>query len=312
MKIQINLATRPYIEWGPIFLRLRLVMAALGVLVVGLGIWAHVLSLRVQRATAQIDQVHAATVKVQQEKLSSEARMKQPVNAEVLDRAHFLNAVFLRKSFSWTAVMMDLETVLPTGVQVTAIEPQITQEGDVIIRLRVSGDRDRAVQLVRNLERSKRFLHPRLSGEATQAKQAGQQNAQPQLGPAGVEFDILANYNPLPPNETYKFDKPDTEPAPASAVPVAAPVPMRTPGVQRPVVLAPRVPTPAPRPAAPVRPLPQQPQPSGNPMQQRGMPPNGQARPFGSRPPSPPPQGGPGMSSPPPQGDQSQEGGPEQ
>ncbi len=27
----------------------------------------------------------------------------------------FLNAVFARKSFSWTAVMMDLERVLPAG-----------------------------------------------------------------------------------------------------------------------------------------------------------------------------------------------------
>ena len=49
-----------------------------------------------------------------------------------------MNALFLRKSFSWTAVMMDLETVLPSGVQVTSIEPQIASSGDVVIRLRVS------------------------------------------------------------------------------------------------------------------------------------------------------------------------------
>jgi len=80
----------------------------------------------------------------------------------------------------------------------------------VMIRLRVSGDRDRAVQLVRNLERSKRFLAPRLTGEATQAKEAGTQgnnfNAN-SLAPAGVEFEILANYNPLPPGESYSSQK---------------------------------------------------------------------------------------------------------
>ena len=110
--------------------------------------------------------------------------------------------------------MMDLENVLPTGVQVTSIEPQPTQTGDVIIRLRVSGERDRAVQLVRNLEHSRRFLQPRLSGEASQAKEANAQRPgqysqfrQPQMNgpaaPAGVEFDILANYNPLPEGESY-------------------------------------------------------------------------------------------------------------
>src|ERR1700685_242771 len=115
--------------------------------------------------------------------------MRQPQNAAVLTRAHFLNALFLSKSFSWTAVMMDLETVLPGGVQVTAIEPQISADWDVVIRLRVSGERDRPVQLVRNLERSRRFLGPRLTGEATQAKEGTQGRPAINGAPTGVEFE---------------------------------------------------------------------------------------------------------------------------
>jgi type IV pilus assembly protein PilN len=94
--------------------------------------------------------------------------------------------------------MMDLENVLPAGVQVTAIEPQITKEGDVNIRLRVTGDRDRAVELVENLERSKRFLAPRLTSESLQANQGTGAAAQLQTIPGAVEFDILSGYNPLP------------------------------------------------------------------------------------------------------------------
>ena len=136
--------------------------------------------------------------------------MRQPANAAVLQQSQFLNNLFQRKAFSWTAVMMDLEQVLPSGVQVTAIEPQVAANGDVVIRLRVSGPRDRAVQLVRNLEHSRRFLQPRLSGEATQARETGTQRpgtpASPVAAPGapeGVQFDILANYNPLPPGESY-------------------------------------------------------------------------------------------------------------
>jgi type IV pilus assembly protein PilN len=104
-------------------------------------------------------------------------------------------------------------------VQVTSIEPQISADGNVIIHLRVSGERDRAVQLVRNLERSKRFLSPRLTGEAAQAKEAGTQGNNPafnnsnnlnngnSLAPPGVEFEILADYNPLPEGETYATAK---------------------------------------------------------------------------------------------------------
>ena len=211
MRISINLATHPFVELRPVFLRLRLLMVLLAAVAIALGVWSHLLQQRLDHATAQMDALRNQTIAAQQERLHNEARMRQPVNAAVLDRAHFLNALFLQKSFSWTAVMMDLENVLPTGVQVTSIEPQATPTGDVIIRLRVSGERDRAVQLVRNLEHSRRFLQPRLSGEASQAKETNTQRPgafrQPQMnvpaGPPGVEFDILANYNPLPEGESY-------------------------------------------------------------------------------------------------------------
>ncbi len=210
MRITVNLATRPFIELRPIFLRLRIFMAVLGVVALVALVASHVVQKKLDVAKAQINAVHAKVVAAQDEKRKNEQRMREPQNAAVLARAHFLNALFLRKSFSWTAVMMDLETVLPAGVQVTSIEPEPTSDGDVMIRLRVSGDRDRAVQLVRNLERSKRFLAPRLTGEATQAKESGAQNnnfAANNLATPGVEFEILANYNPLPPGESYANQK---------------------------------------------------------------------------------------------------------
>jgi type IV pilus assembly protein PilN len=220
MRISVNLATRPFVELRPFFLRLRVIMGALAVVAVALMVSSHLLQTRLDAAQAQMDQLKARTNAAQQEKASNERRMRQPANAAVLDRAHFLNALFLRKSFSWTAVMMDLETVLPTGVQVTSIEPQIAASGDVVIRMRVSGDRDRAVQLVRNLERSRRFLAPRLMGEAVQAKESGAGNnsaAAASVAPAGVEFEILANYNPLPEGEAYAKGKAPAESAPKSA-----------------------------------------------------------------------------------------------
>jgi type IV pilus assembly protein PilN len=148
-----------------------------------------------------MDSLKAKTQQFQQERQVNEARMHQPQNMAVLERSQFLNDLFERKSFSWTAVMMDLERVLPVGVQVTSIEPVITKEGDVNIRLRVSGDRDRAVQLVRNLETSQRFVAPRLVSEAAQKQQSNRSPMQMQMQmqmPGVVEFDILSGYNPLP------------------------------------------------------------------------------------------------------------------
>jgi type IV pilus assembly protein PilN len=210
MRITLNLATRPFVELRPLFARLRLAMAALAVFAVLLGIGLHVINAKASDAQARMDALKAKTVAFEQERHSNEARMRQPQNMSVLERSQFLNELFARKSFSWTAVMMDLEKVLPGGVQVTSIDPQITKEGEVLIRMRVSGDRDRAVQLVRNLETSRRFLAPRLSNEASQAQEAGGSGlaggprgvpttvAEQNVAPGGVEFDILSGYNPLP------------------------------------------------------------------------------------------------------------------
>jgi type IV pilus assembly protein PilN len=239
MRVQVNLATRPFVELRPFFLRLRLVMAALAVAGLAIAIGAHILSARAAKQQLELDRLRNLTIAAQNSKLHTEQRMRDPANARVLDRAHFLNARFLAKSFSWTAVMMDLENVLPNGVQVTTIEPQVSPDGNVIIRLRVAGERANAVQLVRNLERSRRFLHPRLTGEASQLKEgntasgiAPRPNPAVPAGPPGVEFDILADYNPLPPGESYPVHHERAAAPAATGQPQVIPIPpaLRVPG----------------------------------------------------------------------------------
>jgi len=197
MRISVNLATRPFVELRPLYARLRLAAIALAMLAVVLGFALHSLSAKKRVAEARMNSLKAKTMAFQQTRQRNEARMRQPQNMAVLERSQFLNELFARKSFSWTAVMMDLERVLPAGVQVTSIEPATTKSGEVNIRLRVSGERDRAVELVRNLEKSQRFIAPRLAGESAQAQEGRGQGVAP-LVPGAVEFEIYSGYNPLP------------------------------------------------------------------------------------------------------------------
>lgn len=212
MRVSVNLASRPFVELRPLFAKLRLAIGLLTLVSVGLMFWLHALNERTRIASIEMNQLKAQTAEYNAERARNEARMMQPQNKAVLDRSIFLNELFARKSFSWTATMMDLERVLPYGVQVTSIDPVITKEGDVQIRLRVSGDRDRTIQLVRNLEHSQRFIEPRLAAESQQkdkekgatGQTTGQVGVQPGVLPVsqpignGVEFDILSGYRPLP------------------------------------------------------------------------------------------------------------------
>jgi type IV pilus assembly protein PilN len=198
MRISINLATRPFVELRPLFARMRLAMAALVLLAVGLGFALHSMKARARVDEAAMRELKVQTSVVENERAANEARMREPRNRAVLERSTFLNGLFEAKSFSWTAVMMDLENVLPAGVQVTSIEPVISAEGDVNIHLRVSGPRELQVDLVRNLERSQRFLAPHVSNETAQQEEQGR--LVPIAGgvQGGVEFEIVSGYRPLP------------------------------------------------------------------------------------------------------------------
>jgi type IV pilus assembly protein PilN len=205
MRITLNLASQPYVDLRSILKRLRILMLVLAVLI--LPLW---LVLRAERgkaadALARVDAMDNNVRRLEQQQQSYQALMRQPANAAVLTQSDFLNGLFRRKAFSWTATMTDLETVLPTGVQVMSIDPEVAKDGSVTIHLRVSGARDRAVELVKNLEKSRHFASPRLTGEALAQTQGGNTGPNAAVEPVSaampVNFDILADYRPLSPAE---------------------------------------------------------------------------------------------------------------
>jgi type IV pilus assembly protein PilN len=197
MRIQLNLASQPFVELGPLYLRLRVLIVLLALIAVPLWLLLGAEKRKASEAHARLASVEQKTQAIESQQRGFQAQMHEPRNAVVLTQSQFLNQLFARKAFSWTAVMMDLENVLPSGVQVLNIDPVISRDGKVTIRLRVSGQHDRAVDLIRNLEHSHRFLYPRLADETAESNQNGKPIEQVSATPS-VNFDLLAEYNPLP------------------------------------------------------------------------------------------------------------------
>jgi type IV pilus assembly protein PilN len=200
MKIAVNLASRPYIDLRAIYSRLQAWIMILAL--VGLALW---FLYRNERGQAQAAQTHVTTVEGNVHALESEQQkyrqmMQQPKDAAILQQSEFLNGLFQRKAFSWTATMTDLETVLPSGVQVISIDPIVATDGHVTIRLRVTGERARALELVRNLEKSRHFAAPRVASESLATAQGSQPSLQAVSTTNNVNVDILADYRPLPLN----------------------------------------------------------------------------------------------------------------
>jgi type IV pilus assembly protein PilN len=197
MRVQLNLASRPFVELGPLYLRLRILIVLLAVIAVPLWLLLGSQRRKADEAHARLAGVEQNIQAIQTQQTLFESQMREPKNAAILSQSQFLNRLFASKAFSWTAVMMDLENVLPSGVQVLNLDPVISRDGKVTIRLRVSGQHDRAVDLIRNLEHSHRFLSPRLADETAETNQNGQAIQQVSAA-SNVNFDLLAEFNPLP------------------------------------------------------------------------------------------------------------------
>ena len=210
MRISINLASRPFADLGPALLRLRVAMGSLAVLALGLWLGLHLLHGRADKVRAQERTLDTSINKLNQERQGYRGLVAQPQNAAVIDQAGALNGLIDKKAFSWTLAIEDLETVLPGGVQVTTVEPNVDKkDGHVTVRLRVVGPRDKGVDLVANLEHSHRFLQPRIMGESAETSASGNPNQQ--LEPVSASnrenFELLADYNPATPAEGHRPTK---------------------------------------------------------------------------------------------------------
>ncbi len=200
MRVAINLASRPFADLAPALKNLRIAMGALALVAVGLALGLHALHDKAEAARARAHSLDGKIAQITQERHGYQAMMQQPDNARTLQQAESLNQLFDEKSFSWTLAMEDLETVLPAGVQVTTLEPTV-KSGQITVHLRVTGPRDRDVELVQNLEHSRHFLLPRIVGETAESEGGPNQRPEPVSASNRVNFDMLADYTPGAPQE---------------------------------------------------------------------------------------------------------------
>ena len=168
MRISLNLATKPFADIAPLIKNLRIAMAAMAVVAIALGYGVYALDAEAKAARAREQAQEVRIDRINRERQGYQTMMRQPDNAAVLSQAQNLNQLFDEKAFSWTLAMEDLETVLPGGVQVTTLEPTRDKNGLITLHMRVLGPRDRSIQLVANLEHSRRFIGARLVGEHDQ------------------------------------------------------------------------------------------------------------------------------------------------
>ncbi|MGB7866521.1 MAG: hypothetical protein WCF74_24240, partial [Candidatus Sulfotelmatobacter sp.] len=117
----------------------------------------------------------------------AEQFLNRPENRSTRDQSQFLNELIERKSFSWTRVLEDLEKVMPARVHLVSIHPELDEDNQLKLKMSIAGDsRDRALELARRMEDSRRFAQTYIESETFSPSTNGDP----------FRFNIVATYVP--------------------------------------------------------------------------------------------------------------------
>lgn len=159
MRIPINLSSEPFRRDRPILVASAACSVVLVVLLAVLIFLIRSDRSRVEETRVSIDKLSAQLRTIAVDQAKYDAVLRQPANAEVLQRSVLLNALLQRKSISWTRIFADLEKVLPPNVRLISVRlPQITSQNEVLLDMQVgAASPEPALDFMRRLEKSPLF-----------------------------------------------------------------------------------------------------------------------------------------------------------
>lgn len=133
--IHLNLASKPYRDFRVHYAILG--AAALAALVLmtynGLTAWRYLVDTK--EARTEITALEAETARERATAEDMEARIAAIDVSELEKQSRFINARIRERAFSWSGLMQSLETVVPGDVRLTTLNPNIDEEGNVVLSL---------------------------------------------------------------------------------------------------------------------------------------------------------------------------------
>ena len=174
MRLEINLASRPYEDARQFWMRWGTAVGVVGLLTLILLILNVTGWVNAHRDRKAIAEKRALIAERDQIRIHAEEFLNRPENRTTRDESQFLNQLIERKAFSWTRVLESLEKVMPPRLHLVSISPQLDEDNQLALKMIVAGDsRDRAIELAKRMEDSRRFAQTVILREASIQSQTG-------------------------------------------------------------------------------------------------------------------------------------------
>jgi type IV pilus assembly protein PilN len=166
MRLDINLATRPYEDAREFWARWGLGVGLLGALTLFLLLLAVRDWTKAGRDRHEIAHLQQQIAERDNERAQAQVFLDMASNRSTRDQSQFVNGLIQRKAFSWTRVFEDLERVMPPNLHVVSLRPEMNDQDQMELAMKVAGDtRSAPVELVHRMEGSKHFQGAQLVSE---------------------------------------------------------------------------------------------------------------------------------------------------
>ena len=174
MRLDINLATRPYEDAREFWARWGIGVGALAVVTLVLLTLAVHGWVKAGRDRQTIRHLEQQIANLDRERSEAQAFLEKDSNRSTRDQSQFLNGLIQRKAFSWTRVFEDLERVMPNSLHVVSLKPELNDQNQLELEMKVAADnRAGAVELVHRMEGSKHFQGAQLVQEGSSENGVG-------------------------------------------------------------------------------------------------------------------------------------------
>jgi type IV pilus assembly protein PilN len=168
MRLDINLATRPYEDAAEFWARWGLGVGVLALATLLLLGWTVRSWVNAGRDRHNIAALQQQIEEREKERSQAQAFLDMATNRSTRDQSQFLNSLIRRKAFSWTRVFEDLEQVMPSNLHVTSLQPEYNEQSVMQLDMKVTGDtRNAVVDLIHRMEGSKHFRNAQLVQEGS-------------------------------------------------------------------------------------------------------------------------------------------------
>lgn len=183
MKTRFNLASEP-LENNRRFIAGSILLGAIALVALAL-LSLHVVQMRRsnQDMRTNINRLQSQIASLQRQQETLRQQFKAPQAVEAMKRSQFLNGLIEQRAFPWTKMFADLGHILPAGVRVISISPQMDASGKVKVTFTIG-----AV----NEQQGNKFLQA-ISSSPLFSDVIPVQETRPQNGQGQITDEILLN-----------------------------------------------------------------------------------------------------------------------